>query len=828
MELNEKVQIVKNAILNNPVLKDFKEYEHNLKYYKIIKENIDYLYNFWKNKSENEREKINNIYLEIKKVANQKYYNSELDYKKVLQYLDEEFNNSIWDKIITRIYSIFENTNAFNNVWMAKVSIVKWFIWNKKWKIESWNNIIDYFKFIEWIVNDKKIIIFPFWVSNIAKEVLWLYNLSSYNNYINNWIVKTFLWFLFNESINDTNELLLYLKYKDIFKSEIETLFSIIDLSKYGIRLSNDEEYNFKLNLIADRLIFELNNNSSDNLEKLNSLIWIENESINNITVSPMIKNTSKILDTKKQIILFWPPWTGKTYSIKDVIEKHSNEWKTYEQLKKEWRVEFITFHQSFSYEEFIEWIKPELDWDSEDIKYKIEEGIFKKISNKFIDNIYSNSLVANWVIDSSKNFYKLSLWEYWINDDVYDYCISNNCISLWYGKDFDYTNIYNKVKDNFFNNKTVDQFKNIIKKEKIEWITPFDIQAIEYFIEFMKKWDYVFISKWNFKLRAIWKIVWDYEYSNDSWIEYKHFRKVEWLLKNVDIDVKDFFDRKFSQMSIYSLEKNRLNFDIINSYLSTNSIVSIDESTKKELLKNFYKKTCDERKELLLNQKKYYLVIDEINRWNISKIFGELITLLESDKRLWEGNELTTKLPYSKEEFWIPPNLYLVATMNTSDKSIVSLDTALRRRFWFVEMIPNYNLLKEKGATFDWISVSDLLRKLNQRIEYLLDKDHLIWHSYFLKIESIEDLKSVFYNEIIPLLEEYFYWEEEKIKLVIWDDFFEENKIDYKKLFGKTNDDFDNWKNILKLKNIDNLWIDAFKKILNQVNNTQWNTENQ
>jgi len=219
---------------------------------------------------------------------------------------------------------------------------------------------------------------------------------------------------------------------------------------------------------------------------------------------------------------------------------------------------------------------------------------------------------------------------------------------------------------------------------------------------------------------------------------------------------------------------------------VNINSIIRLYETNKKDLynstyavwiLEYLYKNWLKKYEEIdETSNKNYYLIIDEINRWNISKIFWELITLLEADKR---NKNWKTKLPYSKKDFWIPENLYIIATMNTSDKSIVSLDTALRRRFWFVEMLPDYNL-EELQKEIKWIKLANILEKLNNRIEYLLDKDHLIGHSYFLqKIENIWDLKRIFINEIYPLLEEYFYSEEENIRKVLGKNFFEEQKID-------------------------------------------------
>jgi 5-methylcytosine-specific restriction protein B len=164
----------------------------------------------------------------------------------------------------------------------------------------------------------------------------------------------------------------------------------------------------------------------------------------------------------------------------------------------------------------------------------------------------------------------------------------------------------------------------------------------------------------------------------------------------------------------------------------------------------------------------KHYLIIDEINRGNISNILGELITLLEKDKRLGEDNEIITTLPYSKEPFAVPPNLHIIGTMNTADRSIALLDIALRRRFGFMEIEPNYKALQDKNIK--GVNLAKLLETLNKKIVKSIDKDHRIGHSYFLKVENIEDLKFVWYYEIIPLLEEYFYGDFEGLKKVIGD----------------------------------------------------------
>lgn len=162
---------------------------------------------------------------------------------------------------------------------------------------------------------------------------------------------------------------------------------------------------------------------------------------------------------------------------------------------------------------------------------------------------------------------------------------------------------------------------------------------------------------------------------------------------------------------------------------------------------------------------KPYIIIIDEINRGNVSKIFGELITLIEPSKRIGTKEELKATLPYSKKEFGVPKNVYIIGTMNTADRSITSIDTALRRRFEFIEMIPDVSKL---SMDCEGINLQELLKAINTRIEYLLDREKTIGHAFFVSVENLEDLKKVFQNKIIPLLQEYFYNDYALIKAVL------------------------------------------------------------
>ncbi|ELP9119666.1 AAA family ATPase [Campylobacter lari] len=186
---------------------------------------------------------------------------------------------------------------------------------------------------------------------------------------------------------------------------------------------------------------------------------------------------------------------------------------------------------------------------------------------------------------------------------------------------------------------------------------------------------------------------------------------------------------------------------------------------------------------------KPYIIIIDEINRGNVSKIFGELITLIEPSKRIGANEELKVRLPYSKDEFGVPKNVYIIGTMNTADRSITSLDTALRRRFEFVEMMPKPSELSK----IEDIDLQELLKAINTRIEYLLDREKTIGHAFFIGIDSLEKLKNVFQNKIIPLLQEYFYNDYALIKAVL-----NENGM----ILGDKKDD----KYLQKIKNLYNV----------------------
>ena len=451
--------------------------------------------------------------------------------------------------------------------------------------------------------------------------------------------------------------------------------------------------------------------------------------------------------------ILYGPPGSGKTYKVIEyavnIIEKDNSNLKDltrkeiiqlYEKYKEMGQIQFITFHQSYSYEEFIEGIKPKTN-DDNTIGYEIEDGIFKSICNSAKVKIGGKR--SNYNFDEKTNFFKMSLGNTLTDGDVKaNYCIENNVIALGYGRDIDFSNA-----------KSKEDIALLIEDKIKDEENSFRIEAVNRFINWMNIGDIVIVSQGNHKVKAIGRITSDYFYDDTRPIDFKHYRTVEWLYNDIIIPVYQIMNGKvFSQQTIYQLNIKDINISYIKSILSS------EENDNKPI--------------------PHVLIIDEINRGNISKIFGELITLIEDDKRIGSLNELSVTLPYSKESFGIPANLYIVGTMNTADRSIALMDTALRRRFTFIEMMPDLTTIS--GPPIEGVRIDTMLEIINQRIEYLYDRDHQIGHAYFINIKSFDELKTVFRNRILPLLQEYFYDDWEKIRLVLND----HNKKDEKSQF--------------------------------------------
>ena len=447
--------------------------------------------------------------------------------------------------------------------------------------------------------------------------------------------------------------------------------------------------------------------------------------------------------------ILYGPPGTGKTYQTfslaheicfpgKPLPADRREVVEAFKRLRQEGRVEVVTFHQSYGYEEFVEGIRPEVDRSGEttgSLSYSIEDGVFKRICLSAKDAMIAEGR-KRYAFDPGKTtFWKMSLGNTASPEEahVYNTCIGESRIILGWGRGLDYSdcNSTEKIRDRL---KSLDS--SVTDAD-------YNITAVNYFRNVMKEGDLVVISDGNLKFRAIGRITGPYYYQkHEEWAQY---RPVEWLAVFPEsLPRERILSVNFSQMTIYRLSPDKLKMEALAELLSG-------------------EKKPEERN--------HVLIIDELNRGNVSKILGEIITLIEPDKRLGEENELTVRLPHSREEFGIPANLYVIGTMNSADRSIAFIDTALRRRFEFREVAPDSEILQQMmpdGGLIDGVDVPTLFNAINDRIELLFDRDHTLGHSYFIRVETLEQLKQVFLKNVLPQLQEYFYDDWQRICMVV------------------------------------------------------------
>ena len=442
------------------------------------------------------------------------------------------------------------------------------------------------------------------------------------------------------------------------------------------------EPENFVANL---KLFFEqfgyFAKNSENNTHLYSSFIyflkdfWSESKDID----SPFSSDEkADNLNHPLNLILYGPPGTGKTYNTINkaleiidgfVPENRSDCEKRFAELKQAEQIEFITFHQSYSYEDFVEGIKPKIDGGN--LGFLRKDGVFKIISERAKENLEK----------SRKS--KQALTEEKILDlKVQDFL--NN--SLENGTEF--------LKTQGGRFKVIDLTDEVIEVESD------DSKYSD------KK---VILSVNEFK-----KII-------DSGIEFESSKNLAQTVFGVN-------NQRQKDTYYYNLFKDFKKFDFSG-----------------------YENVVKEQEQ----KKTFVLIIDEINRGNISRIFGELITLIEEDKR---DGKLTAKLPYSQEDFTVPSNLFIIGTMNTADRSIALLDIALRRRFTFFRFDPDSTLVKFPKAR-------NIMEKLNEEIVKSKGKDFQIGHSYFMKVTNDEELETVLTYKIKPLLEEYFVNDPNKLK---------------------------------------------------------------
>lgn len=475
-----------------------------------------------------------------------------------------------------------------------------------------------------------------------------------------------------------------------------------------------------------------------------------------------VIENTNDdssniVSDNPKNIILYGPPGTGKTYNtvryavalcktgkIDGLKDNEYIDTKNYEEMLEEYnnlkengRIVFTTFHQSYGYEEFIEGIKPLIDEnDKKNMGYEIKPGIFKKFCDLAQKPIQSVKEKNNLNISSNPTVW-IVLLDGAGKSKLKGYCFKNGEIRIGWG-----------------------DCGEIITKETIG-ISNKERAILINFQDKMKIGDIVFVEKSRKTIDAIGIITGPSEFDKNGYEDFPRKRNVHWIKIDINENVTDLNDGvQLDRKTVYPLPRYRIDlsevFHLINKYVD--EIVAVEET--------------EEKKE------PFVFIIDEINRGNISKIFGELITLIESNKRLDADEAMSATLPYSGETFGIPDNVYIVGTMNTADRSIALIDTALRRRFHFVEMMPNTKILEtaiiKDGSKA--VNIMSMLERINKRIEYLYDREHTIGHGFFTSLikkenQNKDNLKDIFKNKIIPLLQEYFYDDYKKIQLVLGDD---------------------------------------------------------
>lgn len=456
----------------------------------------------------------------------------------------------------------------------------------------------------------------------------------------------------------------------------------------------------------------------------------------NNSSKGVWYDDVVRIWERRKNVVLYGAPGTGKTYDVPELAVRlcdpafmatepsREEIVSRYNQLKTEKRIAFTTFHQSLDYEDWIEGLRPVVNENSQ-VTYEIESGIFKKLCEEAERPVVKDKQVG---IADNAVVWKVSLAGTGDNP-VRNDCMKNSYIRIGW-----------------------DGYGPVISDET-DWsiYNGEGKQILDAYINKMKIGDIVMSCYSSQTIDAIGVVVGDYEFE-DKFPNYKRVRRVNWLVKNINENIVEMNDGKtMVESSVYRL--NSITLNDVKSILE-----KYDTSSKMEE-----------------NDKAYVMVIDELNRGNVSKVFGELITLLEADKRKGRVNAESVVLPYSKKGFHIPNNVYLIATMNTADRSLGSLDYAIRRRFAFIAEKPfglevegfdedlfekvsslfvkNFDEYKESG----W----DLTMKL-ESADTLSDEykpeDVWIGHSYFLMQdeEGEDNTSNRLLYEIIPLLEEY------------------------------------------------------------------------
>ncbi len=513
---------------------------------------------------------------------------------------------------------------------------------------------------------------------------------------------------------------------------------------------ANVDEISRYYNQYKNNSIIKWNEDAKTSNSAIKSVIF-ENENIENWVSNSFSGESNSLNENKMEKmkvsngvvlnqILYGPPGTGKTYGT---IEKSirianpiyafptsSDDKKNREEVKAEFdrllktgQIYFTTFHQSLSYEDFIEGIKPLMLDGSTQVSYAIVPGIFKQACAMAGYYCYSEFL-------KSEN--KIANYSF---DDLYDAFISS--IKTLLGRNA--PPVYKTLRGRDVEVKEINRNNSIIARAKdsvAESSAPLTKENLQKLYDRFKSIDEIDDLKVIQETVQVTPRITEF---------YAVFR-----------GLKDF-EESFTPNTEYIEEnKEAKNIDINEIQIKFDTGVYRDAILKHGT-----------------SSPAIVFIIDEINRGNVSQIFGELITLIEDDKRIGKAEALEATLPYSKQYFSVPPNLHILGTMNTADRSVEALDTALRRRFSFEETMPQPMLVKQ---TIQGIVLKDVLILINERIEALLDRDHLIGHSYFINVKDPVELRNVFKNKIIPLLQEYFYGDYGKIGLILGEGFVTKN----------------------------------------------------
>ena len=447
-------------------------------------------------------------------------------------------------------------------------------------------------------------------------------------------------------------------------------------------------------------------------------------------------------------LIFYGPPGTGKTYStIAEAVrlcdgavpEEGAAAVKVrFDTLTKARRIEFITFHQSYSYEDFVMGLRPDTaDGASGGFSLVPTPGVFYRISKAAGANRGPVAESDKPKLNKGLPVFKMSLGDTSTDEGtiLFRECVDGDYVLLGWGGDIDWSSPeYDELQ------AITDRWR---KEDRNASAQDANIRQLHRFRNLLKENDLVIISLGNKKFRAVGRITGPYQYVPRVDEGYRHRRSVRWLWHDSNgLPREQIYSKGFIQVSIYQLDGNDLEWPALEQIISGGGAIS---------------------KQVGLPEP-YVLIIDEINRADVSKVLGELITLLEPDKRLGMVNALTVTLPYSNEQFGVPANLHVIGTMNTADRSIALLDTALRRRFHFRELMPD----PSKLDPVEGIDIAAALNGLNNRIEFLFDRDHQIGHAYFMGCKSRDELEDVMRHKVVPLLVEYFYEDWAKIWRVL------------------------------------------------------------